>query len=323
MDTAKLAPNPRYPPIFGVHLFPYLDAAWEYFTGKKASEFNFVIGKTPMSTWPELLTMIVLYYSVIFTGQRLMKDRKPYELNFLFQIHNLALVIISLALLLLLAEEILVPWNRYGFYWCLCSAKNYHSQLVAIYYLNYIIKFVELLDTVFLFLKKKPMQPLHTYHHGATAFLCFTQLRGYTSPQFVPIGLNLWVHVLMYFYYFLAARKIRVPWKQWVTRFQIIQFIIDLFVVYFATYNQLSYESGLLPSYGACNGTHTAAFIGCFILSSYLLLFIDFYKDTYNKRKSSNKSKTASKNGTKASIGDKEAVDVEPKRTPRTRSRKL
>jgi len=133
-------------------------------------------------------------------------------------------------------------------------------------------------------------------------------LIGLTSVSWVPITLNLLVHVVMYWYYFQAARGVRVWWKQWITRLQIVQFVIDLGFVYFASYTYFtSTYFPSMPSAGKCAGEEFAAFAGMGILSSYLLLFVSFYLATYKKEhqkggRGRKKGRRMSETATKATI---------------------
>ena len=85
-----------------------------------------------------------------------------------------------------------------------------------------------------------------------------------------------------------SARGVKVPWKQRITDMQIAQFIIDIVAVYFATYTFVAADhlrSWNLPHVAAgCAGEPVAAFTGCAILSSYLVLFLGFYGKTYGKK---------------------------------------
>ncbi|KAB8228991.1 elongation of very long chain fatty acids protein [Aspergillus alliaceus] len=286
MDTAPSSLSmPTIGRPFGISLWPYFNKVFEAFAGYPADEFRFLEGQTPMSTLKETAAFILIYYVVILYGRRFMRDREPFKLKTLFLIHNFYLTMFSAILLALFIEQLSPILLRDGLFYAICNPNGGWTQpLVTLYYLNYLTKYLELLDTVFLFLKKKPLTFLHCYHHGATAFLCYTQLLGNTAVSWVPITLNLTVHVVMYWYYFQSARGIRVWWKEWVTRLQIVQFILGLVFIYFASYTYfISTYFPWLPNWGSCAGEEFAAFAGIASISSYLVLFILFYVATYKK----------------------------------------
>ncbi|KAK7468902.1 Fatty acyl-CoA elongase/Polyunsaturated fatty acid specific elongation enzyme [Stygiomarasmius scandens] len=248
--------------------------------------YSYIPGQTPLSTTSTVVSTLIGYLVVIFGIQAAMKNHPPQKLNTLFQIHNVILSSGSLLLLVLMLEEIVpIIWKE-GLFYSMCGEGAWTSRMEFYYMINYYFKYLELLDTVFLAFKKKPLAFLHVFHHSATALLCYSQLEGKTSISWTVITLNLTVHVLMYYYYYATAGGAKIWWKKYLTMMQIIQFVIDLFIVYFGTYSHFTtayYKS--LPNIGDCAGGEGAALFGCGLLTSYLFLFINFYFQTYNYKK--------------------------------------
>ncbi|KAI5288814.1 hypothetical protein KEM54_004833 [Ascosphaera aggregata] len=214
---------------FGIALWPLLDKIFKGTVGYSANDFQFIKNVTWLSSWRETAAILVAYYVICFGGRGVMRSREPVKLPRLFIIHNGFLTVISAVLLALFVEELVPTLWRHGIYYAICDEKGGWTQrMVTLYYVTYLTKYYELLDTTFLVLKKKPLTFLHTYHHGATALLVWTQLLGGTAVSWVVITLNLAVHVVMYYYYMQSARGIRIWWKKYITVFQIVQFIIDL-----------------------------------------------------------------------------------------------
>lgn len=185
---------------FGLKLWPIFNKAFELVVGYPADDFRFVAGKTPMSTLKETSIFIVVYYIIIFGGREIMRNRDAFKLKALFLVHNFVLTAVSFILLVLYAEQLIPTVTRNGIFYAICASEGGWTQpLVVLYYvrcfplgrmapgaqktrtmeqntnnlprqLTYLTKYLELLDTVFLFLKKKPLSmstvppPLHPLH---------------------------------------------------------------------------------------------------------------------------------------------------------------
>ena len=244
-------------------------------------------GVTPLSTLPAVIGMSVLYLVVVLGGQELMRSRPAVPSQYLkipFLVHNVLLSVGSGLLLALMLEDVLPFLWAHGPHDSICLPEVTTPRMELFYIINYYFKYWELLDTVFLVLKKKKLLFLHVYHHMATAALCYTQIVGRTPMAWSIIALNLAVHVVMYAYYALTSIGIRCPWKKLITVSQIVQFVLDLYICYWGTYNHyIVLYFPWMPHYRYCHGKPFAAWSGIAILSSYLLLFLVFFRNTYKK----------------------------------------
>lgn len=166
-------PIPTLDRPFGVELWPIFDQIYTSVMGYSPKDFRFVPGETPISTLKATVILLSTYYITVFAGREFMKHRTPLNLNVLFMVHNLYLTIISGTLLALFIEQLLPTVWRNGIFFAICDARGgWTEPLVVLYYvstdhsiswpnwpvqLNYLTKYVELIDTVFMFLKKKPL----------------------------------------------------------------------------------------------------------------------------------------------------------------------
>jgi fatty acid elongase 3 len=122
---------------FGVHLWPHFSKAFELVAGYPADKFEFVVGKTPMSTLKETSILVAVYYAIIFGGRELMRDREPLKLKSLFLIHNFYLTAISAILLALYIEELVPTLVRKGVLYAICDPDGGWTQrLVVLYYVG-------------------------------------------------------------------------------------------------------------------------------------------------------------------------------------------
>ncbi|KDQ19242.1 hypothetical protein BOTBODRAFT_635776, partial [Botryobasidium botryosum FD-172 SS1] len=230
------------------------------------------------------------------------------KLNTLFQIHDIYLTPGSGPLLALVLEEIVPSVRKHGLLYGICSKGAWTlisclPRLKFYYIINHYIKYVELLESLESRTDcEKFEHPVcaitDVFHHSATAVLCYVQLQGHTSvvlilalalapavlpdhlTSWVPIALDLTVHVFMYYHYYATAGGRRIWWKKHLTTMQITQLVIDidnLFIVLCADYSYIAATYfPHLPHQGNCYGKENATVIGSTLLTSYLFLFINF-----------------------------------------------
>jgi hypothetical protein len=141
----------------------------------------------------------------------------------------------------------------------------------------YLSKYYELLDTLFLILRKKPLTLLHVWHHFSVIYICWFATSDRMMSAWIHGSINSFVHILMYYYYAMQSVNPRkVWWRKYITSIQIVQFVIDLvsslLFIYFKLYVDMN-----------CIGSWRFWFFSNLVGLSYLYLFVDLYNKENKK----------------------------------------
>ncbi|XP_046390288.1 elongation of very long chain fatty acids protein AAEL008004-like isoform X2 [Ischnura elegans] len=246
------------------------------------------------SPLPTLIICFTYVYLVKVLGPRIMGNRKPLELRRVLIGYNFFQVVFSTWLFY---ECLMGGWlHHYSFR---CQPVDYSDNPVANRMVHacwwyYFSKFTEFMDTIFFVLRKKNqhVSTLHVIHHGCMPMSVWFGVKFTPGGHSTFFGLlNTFVHIIMYFYYMMAAMGPKyqkyIWWKKYLTSLQMVQFIAIMVHAFQLLFVDCNYPRAFVWWIGM----HAVMFF---------FLFSDFYKQAYrHKRAESPPPKKKMINGVK------------------------
>lgn len=230
------------------------------------------------SPFPTLFFCLTYVYVVKVAGPKFMENRKPFELRNVLIVYNFLQVVFSAWLFY---ESLVSGWLfHYSFR---CQPVDYSYSPLAMRMARgcwwyYFSKFTEFFDTIFFVLRKKSdhVSTLHVIHHGCMPMSVWFGVKFTPGGHSTFFGLlNTFVHIVMYFYYMLAAIGPQLQkylwWKKYLTALQMIQFVLVMVHAFQLLFVDCNYPRAFVWWIGM----HAVMFY---------FLFSDFYKQTYKKK---------------------------------------
>ena len=224
--------------------------------------------------------MIYSYLLLIFLSPYLMRLFNPLNnLRWVLIIHNFTCSVLSLYCVIV---SVIGIWQTGGIFTLTKSSPLLHHA----FFVYWMSKFIELMDTVYMILRHKHRQIsfLHVFHHSSITILADVGYNTYPWPPVAMVtGLNSTVHVVMYGYYCVTAIYPLhvITWKRRITQLQIAQF---LFAIWFG-------------ATGYCY--HGFCIYSILYPIAMLALFSNFYYNAFVRKKMTSSGDQVAANGTK------------------------
>ncbi|KAG8195044.1 hypothetical protein JTE90_029624 [Oedothorax gibbosus] len=224
---------------------------------------------------------VIIAYVVFtkFLGPKIMENRKPFQLKWPMIFHNFLLSAVNFYLGLWSAKCVVKYWQSRCLFRDTEDFKNFMEEDGMYIWQLYLVKFAELIDTVFFVLRKKYNQIsfLHVFHHSAVCavFWWILKSRSVGYYLFIIVVINCNIHVIMYLYYGLSAFGPQMQkylwWKKHLTSMQITQFCII----------QLYMMVGFLTGCEYFEALELSLFS---TVTAILVLFLNFYRKTFKEK---------------------------------------
>jgi elongation of very long chain fatty acids protein 6 len=215
-----------------------------------------------------------------------MRSRPRYELRVLLILWNVCLAVFSIVGAIRSFPEFYNALSERGVVYSVCDG-SYAYGITGFWAFMFIMsKVPELIDTLFIILRKQKLIFLHWYHHTTVLCYCWYSYSDFTATGRWFMNMNYIVHGLMYSYYAFKAMRIRVPVfiSQLITSLQIIQMIGGCYV------NWVAYQTKFYAPHVECQVTKENIYASCVMYMSYFALFFNFFLRAYVIRSGSAKN---------------------------------
>eukprot|EP01029_Cantina_marsupialis_P019274 TRINITY_DN44793_c0_g1_i1.p1 TRINITY_DN44793_c0_g1~~TRINITY_DN44793_c0_g1_i1.p1 ORF type:complete len:281 (+),score=61.10 TRINITY_DN44793_c0_g1_i1:56-898(+) len=227
------------------------------------------------NTWVSFVVAFA-YVAAVFIGQRIMKNKEPLGLKRFLQAWNLLLAVFSFFGAARTVPHLFLRLYTTGFQHTTCddAHASYGSGSNGFWIMLFVFsKIPEMIDTLFLVLRKRPVIFLHWYHHFTVMLYCWYSYASRNSAGIWFCSMNYTVHAVMYFYYFLRSIGYRPKWDKIVTVMQLSQMVVGVVVSCVVGY----YKFNDIP----CNQTLGSFMSGVVMYASYFVLFLAFFLKRY------------------------------------------
>jgi elongation of very long chain fatty acids protein 6 len=219
----------------------------------------------------------VAYMMFVYFGLKHMKHRPPYSLRIPLTIWSAFLAVYSILGTIRTLPEMVGTIQLYGVHVSLCTTTYAYGATGFWTILFHLSKIVELGDTVFIIVRKRPLIFLHWYHHVTVMLFVWISNIEYAAPGRWFQVMNYFVHAFMYTYYTMRALQIRVPTQisMFITSLQIIQMFVGNGIFFYLFYNRF------LGPDTYCEISSSNMVYGILMYGSYLILFMNFFLKSY------------------------------------------